>query len=892
MNFQFNAMISKVKKLIASSFGFLWKKIKPRYGQFFVWGVVVMVLGILSVGWTVYADVGETVSNAVSFVIAWILYLIVYFLAILLGMIFNLLILVSTYNNLGGGASIEKAWMIMRDLCNMVIVILLLVYAFAMIIRQESKVGDKGFVVRLLVVAILINFSRLLVTAAIDLAQVFMLTFVNGFAATGAGNILSGMGMNEYAKFKDAKFGEEAGNGMQWFDVLLNLFLSIIFIAIIMLLVFMVCVLLIVRIVMLWILVVFSPFAFLHFIGFKKISEQTGRWWQEFGKVVSVGPIVAFMLWLSLLTMSTKENVITKEVANQSAALDKQETTTKHPLEAIDKLLPYVLTAGLFYATYYVATTMSGSMGNMAAKWAYGAAKTYSGYNYASQKVKSAKMAVGKKVTGKIDEKLGRAKNLAVSGLAGGMASIKGSKVGQTVSGAWGAAKGAASVIPGAVLGGKAGFKESFRKTKSSGGGFGQAMASGFRGIGTGAASGVSSAVVQGWHTGKNKAGTRLQHIASENSKQAITSYEKDMGGLAEGGNFDALRAISQDQSNSAEKRAAALKLLGSKKQLGSKDHASVRQVISSFNQAPGAKDLVLSALGEGFSFMKYDLNNDKGKEKLRKDISTGKFDMSKMDASILQDEAMMGFLSDNHEVVEKDPTTGAVISRKMVPNMKRSSLVKGVSSINKGNKNTPEIQKAAQKALTDLLAKDVAARTAAGAGAPVTTQEMQARRVLMEVTGDMKSVFDTNPDLTADQKMEGVRDFATSGDVDAVIKVDVATLDGGDSGANAKQFARGITSDAIQKMHEENPDNALHLMVAIRKDLKRPINDTERRQMDAYRKKIMDVSSNPKMRSPERNQLLEAFRDRVLSPQLASASDERKKAIQREIDALNAAIT
>lgn len=891
MNFQFNAMISKVKKLIASSFGFLWKKIKPHYGQFFVWGVVVMVVVVLGVGWSVQAA-DSSISNAVSFIIAWILYLIVYFLANIVGLLFKLLIAVSTYNNLAGGDSIEKGWMIIRDLCNMIIVILLLIYAFAMIIRQENKVGDKGFVVRLLIVAILINFSRLLVTIAIDIAQVFMLTFVNGFAATGAGNILSGIGMTQYVNFKQAEFGDSPGGGLAWHTVLIGLLISIVFLAIVALLVFMISVILLVRIVMLWVLVVFSPFAFLHFVGFKKIVDQTGRWWQEFGKVVTVGPLVAFMLWLSLLTMSNaNQNMVTEEVQKQSDAMKSQEATTAHPLEDLDKFMPYALSMGLLYATYYVATTMSGSMGNMAAKWAKGAAMKYSGYNYASQKVKAAKTAVDKKVSDKITKTAGRAKNLAVAGLASGLAASKTTPVGKFASGVWGSMKGLPSTVPGFMLGASSGFREEFRKTRAAGGGRLLSLSRAATvGVAVGGVKGAGSAVIEGWHTGKNKAGSRMQHIASQASNKAIATYEEEMKNLADGGNYDALRSISRDQSNTSEKRAAALKLLGSKQQLGAQDNIVARQVLNNFNQTPGAKDAIISAMGEGFSFMKYDVSSESGKKKLQKDIDRGKFHLDMMDSSILQDKAMMDFLTGSHEEEIKDPATGAV-SRKTVRNMKPAKLARGIKDMMKDEKD-PAAKAAAQAVLQEQIKTHVGSRKNP---AVPNDAERHMRRALAAIT-NIEVAYNDDGALTGDEQISEIADFAQHADVDTVIKIDIndlGTNDDGNTNRRKRGFARGITGEAISKMAAEDLDKVKDIIFQMREDFSRLNYGTDAAAMGQYSNKLKSIAANPRLITPESEDLIRSYITRYLDGQLAAvdADSEVGKKLKEEKDTLELAI-
>jgi len=62
-------------------------------------------------------------------------------------------------------------------------ILILLIIAFATILRQESY--SKKLLPKLLIMAVLINFSRTIFGLLIDFSQVIMLTFVNAFSAGG-----------------------------------------------------------------------------------------------------------------------------------------------------------------------------------------------------------------------------------------------------------------------------------------------------------------------------------------------------------------------------------------------------------------------------------------------------------------------------------------------------------------------------------------------------------------------------------------------------------------------------------------------------------------------------------------------------------------------------------
>src|SRR3990167_1429945 len=74
-------------------------------------------------------------------------------------LIISAIVTLTSYNNFVNESSIIGAWVIIRDLCNMFFILILLVVAFAAILRIESYQWKK-ILPKLLIMAVLINFSR------------------------------------------------------------------------------------------------------------------------------------------------------------------------------------------------------------------------------------------------------------------------------------------------------------------------------------------------------------------------------------------------------------------------------------------------------------------------------------------------------------------------------------------------------------------------------------------------------------------------------------------------------------------------------------------------------------------------------------------------------------
>lgn len=225
---------------------------------------------------------------------------VAWFIGQLLTVITDILFSVAGYSKFIDNNVVSVGWPIVRDLCNMFFILILLIIAFATILRVESYSWKKNLP-KLLIMAVLINFSKTICGLAIDFAQVIMLTFVNGFAGSGAGNLYDALGLGKIFEISKlpAQFSDKNISGMSVFgSLLLGLFILII--AGVVIVIF--TVILAFRIVMLWILIILSPLAFLA-MAIPAGTKYASQWFGEFTKNIIVGPVLAFFLWLSLATV-------------------------------------------------------------------------------------------------------------------------------------------------------------------------------------------------------------------------------------------------------------------------------------------------------------------------------------------------------------------------------------------------------------------------------------------------------------------------------------------------------------------------------------------------------------------------------------------------------------
>ena len=125
---------------------------------------------------------------------------------IILIFLFQILISLAQYNSFISSPAVTTGWVIVRDICNMFFILILLVIAFATILRLEGYNWKKDLP-RLLIYAVLINFSRTICGLIIDFSQVIMLTFVNAFAQNGANNLTYIFQVDKYSSLNNVASG-------------------------------------------------------------------------------------------------------------------------------------------------------------------------------------------------------------------------------------------------------------------------------------------------------------------------------------------------------------------------------------------------------------------------------------------------------------------------------------------------------------------------------------------------------------------------------------------------------------------------------------------------------------------------------------------------------------
>jgi len=194
---------------------------------------------------------------------------------------------------------VQNGWKITRDLANMFFVLILLVIALATILRLETY-SMKALLPKLIIAALLINFSLVIAGAIIDFTQVLTHFFYDEVSET-AGisarlaeiiHIQKVPQLNEQANIPEKITAGASGVIMMIF----SLFFGIALIVCAAFAIGIGAFFLIVRLIALWILLILAPIAWLLWI-LPNTSSLFQQWWNTFLKYAFFAPIYTFFIY-------------------------------------------------------------------------------------------------------------------------------------------------------------------------------------------------------------------------------------------------------------------------------------------------------------------------------------------------------------------------------------------------------------------------------------------------------------------------------------------------------------------------------------------------------------------------------------------------------------------
>jgi len=307
------------------------------------------------------AGFGEWAGNVVGGIIGVFIRAVAAILILLVGVLMD----VASYSDFIHAAAIAKGWIVVRDVCNMFFVVVLLIIAFATILGQEEY-GAKKMLPKLIMAAVLINFSKMFCGLMIDVASVVMLTFVNAFSAIGAGNILDLLGITTITKV-------DPSATVSFSTIVSAYIFGLIYVLIATVVVASMLGMLVMRIVRIWILTVLSPLAFFLQAVPGKGQQYASKWWSEWTSNLIVGPVIAFFLWLSFAALQVNTNPIqnsgTADTENKTLNSDVTSNATStgglgSEAGTTAQMAKFVIAIGMLLGGMKIAQEVGGETGS------------------------------------------------------------------------------------------------------------------------------------------------------------------------------------------------------------------------------------------------------------------------------------------------------------------------------------------------------------------------------------------------------------------------------------------------------------------------------------------------------------------------------------------------
>ena len=334
--------------------------------------VIILFFGLVLPFNTVNAECGG-ICKTVTSVIGGFATLIIFVLGGILTLLIKLLLLIASYNGHISAQPVQDGWVIVRDIANLFFSVIILIIAFATILQSESYTIKKTLPT-LLIMAILVNFSKTIAGIFIDASQVVTLTFVNSFASSGAFSFQNLLAIGSYMKIDPNTSG-----GIAIVNIVGAYLLAIVYMIIATSVIGVLLAVFVQRTIMLWILVILSPMPYILSIipAGKKYAEQ---WWSEFGKYCVNVPVLSFFLWLSLSMFASSGDAGAKAINDQASAArvadDAATTEAQAKLKSDNAgateaskpnaMLSFIIGIAMLMGSLQVASTIGGMAGKAA----------------------------------------------------------------------------------------------------------------------------------------------------------------------------------------------------------------------------------------------------------------------------------------------------------------------------------------------------------------------------------------------------------------------------------------------------------------------------------------------------------------------------------------------
>ena len=237
------------------------------------------------------------IINAIIQVLSWIILRLAKLAVTLTIFGLEFFIEIAKYNGYSEAPPVLLGWYMIRDIANMFFVIALLIIAFGTILGLDNYEWKKTLG-KLIVAAILINFSKLIAQFIIDIAHVFTMTFVNAISATAGGNLINMFNFDSLFNVLPQDTELAGGGDNLRLDIFASSVLILGFAVISMVTMFSYVIVMAIRMVVLWVAIILSPLAYILSV-LPPTEKYASEYWSQFINHVIAAPVMVFFLWIA-----------------------------------------------------------------------------------------------------------------------------------------------------------------------------------------------------------------------------------------------------------------------------------------------------------------------------------------------------------------------------------------------------------------------------------------------------------------------------------------------------------------------------------------------------------------------------------------------------------------
>ena len=320
--------------------------------------------------------IGEKINETAIKVVITVLTVIAGFCKMLLmysGQALDMTLNPSLYTGIANNQMVVGGWIIVRDVCNLFFLLVLLFIAICTILKID-KYHAKKTLLTLIIMALLINFSKPIAIFIFDGSQLLMNMFLSEITKTGQGSPSAKLAADIAEFLYRDLMNHLAAQPNSWTIAIYYLFV-VVFLFMFAVALFVMAIFMIIRIIAIMVLVIVSPLAFFAAIV-PDFSKMASGWWSSLFKYSYYGPAAAFFLFLATKFAIANSNSTILPQINIPGGGGATETLV------IQHIIRYLVVLVFLYASIimankfgiYAAAGITGNA-NRFMKWAGGMTK-------------------------------------------------------------------------------------------------------------------------------------------------------------------------------------------------------------------------------------------------------------------------------------------------------------------------------------------------------------------------------------------------------------------------------------------------------------------------------------------------------------------------------------